>query len=242
MGYSARFFVLNPRMTNTAASSALPFSAAVWQANLPLFEQTLALPFNQELTEGTLSTERFRHYMIQDAHYLVAYGRALAVAAAKADNADGVVQFAEAAKVAVVVERSLHDGFMKQFGITAEQFASTPLTPACHHYTSSLIATAWSASYPVVLASLLPCFWIYAEVGKAIHAKAKQPNPYSAWIDTYAGEDFHAAVRGVLATIDRVAAGADAQTLADMHAAYTMSAKLEWMFWDSAYQLGDWPV
>ena len=229
-------------MSNTTASSALPFSAAVWQANLPLFEQTLDLPFNQELAQGTLTTERFRHYMIQDAHYLVAYGRALAVAAAKADNADGVVQFAEAAKVAVVVERSLHDGFMKQFGITAAQFANTPLTPACHHYTSSLIATAWSASYPVVLASLLPCFWIYAEVGKAVHAKAAQPNPYSAWIDTYAGEDFHAAVRGVLATIDRVAAGADAQTLADMHAAYTMSAKLEWMFWDSAYHLGRWPV
>ncbi len=229
-------------MSNTIASSAPPFSAAVWQANLPLFEQTLDLPFNQELAQGTLTTERFRHYMIQDAHYLVAYGRALAVAAAKADNADGVVQFAEAAKVAVVVERSLHDGFMKQFGITAAQFANTPLTPACHHYTSSLIATAWSASYPVVLASLLPCFWIYAEVGKAVHAKAAQPNPYSAWIDTYAGEDFHAAVRGVLATIDRVAAGADAQTLADMHAAYTMSAKLEWMFWDSAYHLGRWPV
>jgi thiaminase/transcriptional activator TenA len=236
--------VSSPNSSLNSSPNAGPtaFSAAVWQANLPLFEQTLALPFNQELAQGSLSAERFRHYMIQDAHYLVAYGRALAVAAAKADNADGVVQFAEAAKVAVVVERSLHDGFMKQFGITPAQFAATPLTPACHHYTSSLVATAWSAPYPVVLASLLPCFWIYAEVGKAIHAQARQPNPYSAWIDTYAGEDFHAAVRAVLATIDRVAAGVDANTLADMHAAYTMSAKLEWLFWDSAYRLGDWPV
>ncbi len=230
-----------PHVTPSFAMSQ-SFSAAVWQANLPLYEQTLALPFNQELAAGTLSTERFRHYMIQDAHYLVAYGRALAVAAAKADNAEGVVQFAESAKVAVVVERSLHDGFMTQFGITPAQFNAAPLTPACHHYTSSLVATAWSAPYPVVLASLLPCFWIYAEVGKAIHATAAQPNPYAAWIDTYAGDDFHAAVRGVLATIDRVAAGVGAKTLADMHAAYTMSAKLEWMFWDSAYRLGAWPV
>ena len=38
------------------------------------------------------------------------------------------------------------------------------------------------------------------------------------------------------------AAGVDAKTLADMHAAYTMSAKLEWMFWDSAYRLETWPV
>ena len=66
------------------------------------------MPFNQELASGQLSEQAFRHYMIQDAHYLLAFGRALAVAAAKADHADGVVQFADAAKNAVVVERSLH--------------------------------------------------------------------------------------------------------------------------------------
>ena len=102
------------------------------------------MPFNQELASGQLDEHAFRHYMIQDAHYLVAFGRALAVAAAKADNADGVVQFADAAKNAVVVERSLHDGFMKQFGISADTFNATPLTPASHHYTSYLIATAWA--------------------------------------------------------------------------------------------------
>lgn len=218
------------------------FSQAAWQANLPLYQQTLALPFNQELAAGTLSTECFHHYIIQDAHYLVAYGRALALAGAKADNADGVIQFTEAAKVAIIVERQMHGGFMQQFGVTAAQFEATPLTPACHHYTRFLLATAWAEPYPVVLASLLPCFWIYAEVGKDIHARAASPNPYSAWIDTYAGEEFHAAVRGVLTTIDRVAAGVDAQTLAAMHAAYTLSAQLEWMFWDSAYRQGRWPV
>lgn len=222
--------------------SSTAFSHAAWHNNLALYQATLALPFNQELATGTLSRERFHHYIIQDAHYLVAYGRALAVAAAKADNADGVIQFSEAAKVAIVVERQMHGGFMQQFGVTAAQFEATPLTPACHHYTQFLLASAWAAPYPVVLASLLPCFWIYAEVGKAIHARAAQPNPYGAWIDTYAGEDFNTAVRGVLATIDRVAAGVDTRTLADMHAAYTMSARLEWVFWDSAHRLGGWPV
>ena len=41
---------------------------------------------------------------------------------------------------------------------------------------------------------------------------------------------------------DAVAAGVDAGTLDAMHAAYTTSARLEWMFWDSAYRLGRWPV
>ena len=218
------------------------FSQAAWQRNLALYEKTLAMPFNQELAQGTLSKAVFSHYVIQDAHYLLAYGRALAVCAAKAFSADDVIQFTEAAKIAIVVERTLHDEFMQEFDITKEQFNHTPLTLACHHYTSFLTATAWSESYPVVLASLLPCFWIYAEVGRDILARSMPGNPYQAWVDTYAGEEFHAVVRGVIETIDRLADAADSATRQRMAEAYRYSAELEWMFWDSAYQLGTWPT
>ena len=74
-------------------------------------------------------------------------------------------------------------------------FNDTPLSPACHHYVSYLIATAYAEPYEVLLGALLPCFWIYAEVGRDIHARAAPANPYQAWIDTYAGEQFHAAVK-----------------------------------------------
>ena len=195
----------------------MSFSQDLWQRNLALYQKTLALPFNQELAQGTLSKEVFSHYVIQDAHYLLAYGRALAVCAAKAFTADDVMQFSEAAKIAIVVERSLHDSFMHEFDISKDQFESTPLTLACHHYTSFLTATAWSESYPVVLASLLPCFWIYAEVGKDIVNHSIANNPYQAWIDTYSGEDFNQAVRNVITTIDQVAARCDADTLEKMH-------------------------
>lgn len=218
----------------------MSFSQELWENNTDLYQKILDLPFNQELAKGTLSPAAFCHYVIQDAHYLLAYGRTLAVAAAKAFEADDVMQFSEAAKIAIVVERSLHNDFMKAFGISKQTFETTPLTLACHHYTSFLTATAWSESYPVVLAALLPCFWIYAEVGHDIVSKSVENNPYQAWIDTYSGEEFHTAVRNVIATVDKVAARCDDDTKAKMHAAYTMGAKLEWLFWDSAYQQRQW--
>ena len=49
------------------------FSQDVWQRNLAVYQTTLALPFNQELANGSLSRDGFCHYVIQDAHYLVAY-------------------------------------------------------------------------------------------------------------------------------------------------------------------------
>ena len=218
----------------------MTFSQDVWQRNHDLYQKILALPFNQELATGTLDRKAFCHYVIQDAHYLLAYGRALAVAAAKAYEADDVIQFSEAAKIAIIVERSLHSDFMQEFDISKAEFESTPLTLTCHHYTSFLTATAWSESYPVILAALLPCFWIYAEVGKDIVNQSVPNNPYQAWIDTYAGEEFNTAVRNVITTVDKVAARCDQDTLAKMHAAYTMGAKLEWLFWDSAYQQRQW--
>ncbi|ENV32307.1 thiaminase II [Acinetobacter gerneri] len=218
----------------------MSFSQDVWKRNFDLYQKTLNHPFNQELAQGTLDQQAFSHYVIQDAHYLLAYGRALAVCAAKAFEADDVIQFAEGAKVAIVVERSLHDGFMQDFGISKAEFENTPLTLACHHYTSFLTATAWSESYPVILAALLPCFWIYAEVGNDIVSNSAENNPYQAWVDTYSGEEFHTAVKNVIATIDRVAERCDADTIEKMHQAYRRGAELEWLFWDSAYKKNGW--
>jgi thiaminase/transcriptional activator TenA len=218
------------------------FSAAAWQQNLPLYEKILTMPFNAELTAGTLREDRFRHYIIQDAHYLEGFARALALAAAKADTADHIVQFAEAARTAIIVERALHADYFRQFGISPADFAAASPTPVCDHYISYLLRTAALEPFPVVLAALLPCFWVYWEVGKHIHTRAAAPNSYRAWIDTYAGEEFATAVQAVIATTDQVAAQASDDTRHAMHTAFTRATQLEWMFWDSAYHLAHWPA
>jgi thiaminase (transcriptional activator TenA) len=94
----------------------------------------------------------------------------------------------------------------------------------------------------VLLGALLPCFWIYAEIGRDIHARAAPANPYQAWIDTYAGEEFHAAVRAVITAADEAAAEVSSSLRPRIHAAFTRATQLEWMFWDAAVRLETWPV
>lgn len=218
------------------------FSAEAWRRNAGLYAATLAHPFNLELAEGRLGLPAFRHYILQDARYLIAFGQALAVAAAKADEPDHIVQFAGAAREAVVVERALHEDYFGRFGLTAAAVAAEPQSPACHHYTGFLLATAFREPLPVAAAAMLPCFWVYREVGRHIHATAAADNPYRAWIDTYAGEDFAAAVDAMVATTDALAATATPALEAAMQAAFTRAMQLEWMFWDSAYREATWPV
>src|SRR6476659_1518633 len=184
------------------------FSHDAWNKNARIYEIIRTMPFNAALAAGSLSEARFKHYITQDAHYLIGFGRALTLAGAKAPNPDRIVQFAKSAEGAIVVERALHGSFFQQYGITSEVFAQTPLSPACHHYVSYLIATAYGEPYEVLLGALLPCFWIYAEVGRDIHGRAAANNPYQAWVDTYAGDDFHAAVRATIAATDAAALGA----------------------------------
>ncbi|HEX4765443.1 MAG TPA: thiaminase II [Lichenihabitans sp.] len=217
------------------------FSAAAWHRNAALYAAIRDMPFNAELMRGTLRIDRFRHYVVQDAKYLIGFGQALALAAAKADDPAGIEQFSRAASEAIVVERALHADYFRRFGIAPETVAATPQTPVCHHYLSFLVASGYREPLPIHAAALLPCFWVYREVGRHIFAAAAPQNPYRAWIDTYAGQDFSEAVDAMIATTDGLARNASPAVVEAMHGAFALAMRLEWMFWDSAYRLADWP-
>jgi thiaminase/transcriptional activator TenA len=218
------------------------FSHDAWNRNARIYEIIRTMPFNAALAAGTLSEARFKHYIVQDAHYLIGFGRALALAAAKSPEPEGIVQFAKAAETAIVVERSLHGGFFRDYGISAETFAASPLSPPCDHYVSYLLATAYGEPYEVLVAALLPCFWIYAEIGTDILSRASAGNTYAAWIDTYAGEEFGTAVAEMIAATDAAARDVSPSLRERMHRAFTRATQLEWMFWDGAYREAAWPV
>lgn len=200
-----------------------------------------SLPFNTELAAGTLDRERFRHYITQDALYLGRFSRALAIAAAKAPDTAAFEAFGQSALRAVAVERALHENFLRGFGVDPASLAAAEPAPDCLAYTSYLIATAHHEPWAVLVAALLPCFWIYWDVGCAIAASAATGNPYRAWIDTYADPDFGEAVQRVVATADRAAEAAGASVREGMLAAFTRATQYEYLFWDGAYHRRTWP-
>jgi thiaminase/transcriptional activator TenA len=164
------------------------------------------------------------------------------VAAARAPTEADIAMFAEHAAGAIAVERSLHESFFADFGMSEKEVAGTPMAPTNLAYTSYLLASAYGGSFPEALGAVLPCYWIYWEVGKAL-AKDGSPEPlYQRWIDTYAGEEFQEVVREVLAVTDRVGdrLAAAEWRLVTHHAAVT--TRYEWMFWDMGYRQENWPV
>ncbi|MCA1776947.1 MAG: thiaminase II [Loktanella sp.] len=219
----------------------MSFTQTVFDQTAELCATIRAMPFNRDLADGSLPRDVFRHYMIQDAHYLEGFARALAQTSARAPDADAVRQLAQSAAGAIAVERQMHDHYLGLFGVSAAEFATTPRTPVCDHYVSFLNATAATGSVAVAMAALLPCYWVYRDVGRDIAGRVSADNPYQAWIDTYAGEDFDTAVTTACALADRLAAQASPDEHAAMERVYRRSTLLEWMFWDSASRQAGWP-
>jgi thiaminase/transcriptional activator TenA len=225
----------------------MAFSDMAWQRIAGLRQAIHRMPFNTELAAGSLSADRFRGYIIQDALYLGEYSRVLAIAAAKGPDAETLHTFAQSALGAVAVERALHERYLVQFGVNPHSLGEAEASPDCLGYTSFLLATAYHDPWEVLIAALLPCFWLYWDVGTAIAQRAAGAqragaNPYRAWIDTYADEAFGNAVRKVISITDRSAEGTTAAVRARMMTAFVRCSQYEWLFWDGAYQQRGWPL
>lgn len=218
----------------------MTFTDTLWSATADLQETIRTMPFNTELAAGTLSPDAFKGYIIQDAHYLEGFARALALTASRAPEANIIAQLAGSAAGAIAVERQLHDDYMVRFGVSPQAFSAARPSCACDHYTAFLIRSAAIDPFPVAVTALLPCFWIYHKIGTDIHASATPDNPYCAWIDTYAGDEFAASVQAMIDLTDRLGASADPDTRNAMKAAFAQSSWHEWMFWHSAYHCKGW--
>jgi thiaminase (transcriptional activator TenA) len=218
------------------------FRDELWTVMEPVFKQILEHPFVTGLVDGTLPMESFAHYVGQDAHYLRDYARALAMVAAKAPDDVTVAMFAAHAQGAVEVEKQLHAGFALELATTHPAAFTAPASPTTLAYTSYLLRVCALGDFARAIAAVLPCYWIYAEVGAALLSQGS-PNPlFRRWIETYGGEEFATIVAAVLDEVDRVGETIGPAQLAAVREHALTTSKYEWMFWDAGWRRETWPL
>jgi len=220
----------------------MAFTDELWRGIEPIYAAILRHPFVRGLTDGSLPRESFQFYAVQDALYLREFARALSLAGARAPEDAWIIMFNEHAAGALRVERALHESFFKDFGLSAVDVAATPLAPTNVAYCSYLLAVAYGAPFHEAVGAVLPCYWIYWEVGKALE-RAGSPDPlYARWIGTYASEEFGAIVRAVLEATNEIAGRVGAVERRAMMRHFTTTSRYEWMFWQMGATREGWPV
>ena len=120
--------------------------------------------------------------------------------------------------------------------------AAVPLAPTNLAYTSYLLAVAYGAPFHEALAALLPCYWIYWEVGKELERAGSRDPLFARWIATYASEEFGSIVRAVLETTDTLAPRLTEEDRDAMRRHFVTTSRYEWMFWEMGHRQEGWPV
>ena len=207
-----------------------PWTAALWAAGGETWHQILDLPFVRALGDGTLDEDLFAFYLDQDALYLRDYSRALATLSARADTAEAQVHWAAGAHEAIAAESQLHEGWLAN---RARLGGPSPITMG---YTNFLRATAAGDDYVVGAAAILPCYWLYEEVGAVLSSQNHADHPYAEWLSMYGGEEFAADVARSLAEVERAFEAASPAQRVRAARAYLSACVYEREFFDQAHR------
>ena len=207
-----------------------PWTAALWAAGGETWRQILDLPFVRALGDGTLDEDLFSFYLDQDALYLRDYSRALATLSARADTAEAQVHWAAGAHEAIAAESQLHEGWLAN---RARLGAPSPITMG---YTNFLRASAAGDDYVVGAAAILPCYWLYEEVGAVLSSQNHADHPYAEWLSMYGGEEFAADVARSLAEVERAFEAASPAQRVRAAQAYLSACVYEREFFDQAHR------
>jgi thiaminase/transcriptional activator TenA len=214
----------------------------LWADIEDIYAAILAHPFLSGLADGSLPSSSFAFYVVQDALYLRQYAQSLALVAARSPSPAWTELFARHAAEAISVERELHESLFGALGIDPAVAAAASSAPATLAYTSYLLAVTGLGSFAAGVAAVLPCYWIYWEVGKELLRRGSPDPRYQRWISTYGGQEFGSTVREVLDVTDSLAAVVGPSERELMRRHFRETSRYEWMFWDMGWRQEPWPL
>lgn len=235
-GPVSHFAGLWERGGTVTAPAPAEVEAGWWSEIASIRAQIDGLPFVRGLADGTLSRDAFLGYLAQDALYLRDFARALAEASRLAPTPDEQAFWAESARTAIAEESLLHESWLAGSALRAVRADAVTTAYVDHH-----LATAARGDYRVLIAALLPCFWIYHDLGERLQPLSHATHPYASWLDAYGDPAFSVATRRAIDIVTGAAASAGEVTRTAMFDAFRRSATHEREFFAAARTVGRLP-
>ncbi|GGH49755.1 bifunctional hydroxymethylpyrimidine kinase/phosphomethylpyrimidine kinase [Microbacterium album] len=204
---------------------------AWWEDIAALRRELDEVWFVRQLADGSLDPARFAAYLEQDALYLGAYARLLERASELAPDSAESAFWAEAARRCVTEELALHRSYLAPGGADdgSSPHAAAPSAETAA-YLAHLERAAQAGDHAVLVAALLPCFWLYQDLGARLASVSREGHPYAEWLDAYGDPGFASATAEAIAWTRRAARAASDDRVARMRAAFETSCRHELAF------------
>lgn len=220
----------------------MKFSQVVREEADHIWEASFEHPFVKGIGDGTLPLENFRYYVLQDSYYLTHFAKVQSLGAAKAQDLHTTNRMASHAMGTYEAEMALHKKFSSLLGITEAEKNSFKPAPTAYAYTSHMYRAAYTGHLGDIIAAILPCYWLYYEIGEKLKGCKPEEPIYQEWIGAYAGDWFRTSVEEQIDRLDILAEKVTAEERKRMKEHFIISSQYEYSFWEMAYKLEDWPI
>jgi thiaminase/transcriptional activator TenA len=204
----------------------------------PIWDGIFSHPFLKEIKDGSLPLEKFRYYLGQDYLYLEGFARAVALTLAKAPDPQTLEELSH--RVLTPVERPLHHQLLSAADVSLEDIQRAGRSPTNTAYVNHMIQTASLHGPGPTAAALLPCPWTYHLLRE--YVGASEHPLYSQWTAFYVAGMLENSVEAWRGFVDDAAEKASPRELAAMREAFLTSSRYEYLFWQMAYQMEQWPI
>ena len=221
------------KQTNTVAARLLAAAAPIWDGYH-------SHPFVRGIADGSLETEKFRYYLVQDYLYLFDYARVFAQGVVKARHPAHMRAFARYVHQILDGEMNIHKAYMARLGIAPE--TAETAVPALDNlsYTGYMRAVAAEEGPAEILAAILSCAVSYEHIARRIvqeYPNAAEHPFYGEWVAGYASDSYAAENRALEDLLEELAAGYDETGLARLTEIFCVCSRYEMAFWDMAWEM-----
>lgn len=196
--------------------------------------------FVQQIADGSLPKECFRHYLLQDYLFLIQFSRAFGLAVYKSSDIEDIRFALECCNTIVNVELGLHIEYCKDWGVTEGDLKDLPESTANMAYTRFVLEKGVSGDLLDLYTALAPCTMGYAEIAQWISSDSTNmtdDNPYLSWIEMYSGEEYQEFAKVFAERINRHQEGLTDARLKDLQKTFSAATRLEVDFWKMGLEL-----
>ena len=187
--------------------------------------------FVKQLASGKLPKSSFKHYLSQDYLFLIHFARVYALAAYKSENLADIRQASNGLNGIINMEMDLHVKFCADWDLSEAMMEAQPEAAETMAYTRYVLERGVSGDLLDLHVALAPCIIGYAEIGNIFKDRIEN-NPFGAWIEMYASDDYQKIAEAEIEQLDKLMDGRGSERRFNaLSKIFDEATRLEVAFW-----------
>ena len=213
----------------------MKFSDRLLRETKNIWDQAVEKPFVIGMAKGTLDTDLFKNYMIQDYLYLKDYIGILKQMLSMTEDAKLRSFLADTIKSTEYETYKVHMKNLRDLDIRDEDISNCKMKKVISDYVSYMNNQLKKQGIISGLTALLQCSWNYAYIAdEIVHRYADElvASPYKSWFDAYTDSSYKKANDLWIKTLDDKVKNVDSDEVYKLCDVFRTCADYENKLWD----------